>query len=183
MITDEEKLYMDNINLAYKLAWEYYQNFKGYLELSELKSVSLLGLMKAVKSFNPEYNSAFSTYSYTVIRNEILMYVRSSQRWNNTISLETPIHESDENCLTLADTISDNFDIEEIVHNKIHLTKLYDELNGLNPRYKKIICYRLQGLTMATIGKKLKLSQPQISRDYQKILTIIRKKFKITEEL
>ena len=51
------------------------------------------------------------------------------------------------------------------------------------PRYRKIIYYKLQGMTMCEIGKKLNLSQPQISRDYQKILSILRQKFNVMEEI
>lgn len=181
MTTDEENFYMDNINIAYQLAWKYYKKFRGYIDIEELKSICLLGLVKAVKSFNKELGFNFSTYAYRVIQNEILMFNRTNKKWNKNISLSTEIYDTED--MSLEDIIDTNFDIEEGVSNSIYIQKLYEEIDSMYPRYKKIILYKLQGMTMCEIGEKLNLSQPQISRDYQKILSILRQKFNVEEEI
>ena len=179
MTTDEENFYMDNINLAYKLAWKYHKKFRGYIDIEELKSICLLGLAKAVKTFNKELGFNFSTYAYRVIQNEVLIVNKSNQKWNKNISLSTEIYDT-ENIL-LEDMVDNDFDIDEKVNTSIYIQKLYNELDRMRPRYKKLIYYKLQGMTMCEIGEKLNLSQSQISIDYQKILCILRRKFNVQD--
>jgi len=179
MTTDEENFYMDNINIAYKLAWKYHSIFKGNIDIDELKSIALFALTKSVKTFNKELGFNFSTYAYKIIQNEILMYNRNNQKWIKTISLHTPIIDDD---ILLSDVIQDDFNLNDYIDNVSRLEDLQKEILKLNSRYRRIINYRLQGMTMCQIAEKLNLSQAQISRDYQKILSELRQKLNITEE-
>ena len=112
------------------------------------------------------------------------MFNRSNQKWLKNISLNTPIQNIyDEAPLVLEDIITDDFNITDKADTSIKIDKLYKAIEKLKPRYKTIIDYRLQGLTMQEIGDILGISQAQVSRDYQYILSILRQKFNIMEEL
>lgn len=60
-------------------------------ENQELVSVGLIGLIKAVDTFDYNKNFKFSTYAIRCIDNEILMYVRKNKKNFDTIRLDQPI--------------------------------------------------------------------------------------------
>lgn len=51
MSTDEEILVTDNMKLAYKIAWKYYEKFKFKIELEELEAIAFLRLNKSSSKF------------------------------------------------------------------------------------------------------------------------------------
>jgi RNA polymerase sigma factor (sigma-70 family) len=61
------------------------------LSVDEWYDVCAIGLCKSARSFDPSRGSAFSTYAFRVIDNEVKMELRKVNRRVNTISLETPI--------------------------------------------------------------------------------------------
>lgn len=175
MTAKEEKLVIDNLNIAHQLAWQYNASLKGLIELEDLQSICFLGLCKAATTYNPDLGNTFTTYSYKVIQNEVNLELRKLSKYKPTVSIYTPIGED----LELKDTISSDLDIFENIQNDQNLQLLHDEIKKLNPRYRKIIELKLQGLTQVQIAKKLNVSQPSIARSYYKIINILRKKFDI----
>ena len=177
MNTDEENLITDNMNLAYDLAWKFYNKLQHRLEFEEIKALCLLGLTKAAKNFKSELNIKFSTFAYTCIRNEVYLFIRDNKKYINNISLSEKISGDDESP-ELQDIIPDSFDLVYEVENNSKLQDLYIQIDSLSDRHKTVIKYYLQGYTMSAIGEILGLSQPQISRDYQQALNILRRKLK-----
>lgn len=177
MTAEEESLITNNINLAYDLAWHYYNYYKGYVDLDELQSICLLGLTKAGKTYNKSKGFTFATYAYKVMQNEVCMYQRQNNKWNKNISFDTKIDEN----LILEDMLADNFNIDDFLDKSLFINKLYKEINNLEGQYKKILQYRLQGLKLDEIGKLLNTTQPTISRKLDKIINILRDKFNIKE--
>ena len=173
MTNEEEKLVTDNINMANDIAWKYCRKFYGAIPFEELQSSAYLGLIKAAKNFDEEKAFSFSTYAYTVMKNEILKYYNNELKHINNISL------SDKSILDieLEDTIASDLDIELDLENKINLNILYHEINKLSHRHKFIMHHRLGGLTMDTIANLLGISQAQVSKDYQRAINILRRKF------
>ena len=75
MTNEKQELVDKNLKLAYKIAWEYNIKLRGHIELEELQSLAFLGLVKAANTFDISKNFEFSTYAYTVMRNEILCFI------------------------------------------------------------------------------------------------------------
>ena len=172
MTTYEENLITNNLKMAYDLAWKYYRKVK-YIDYEELQSEAFVGLTKAAKTFNPNYQLAFSTYAYKVMQNEILMFLQQFNK-NQNISIYTEISDN----IELLDELASDLNIEEYLLDNICISDLYACIDTLPKRLKIIIQYKLNGMTMVEIGKKLNLSQPQISRDYHSAINKLKTKLK-----
>lgn len=171
MTTNEENLVVDNINMAYDIAWKFYKKFSSCADYDDFKSEALVGLTKAAKTFNPNLKLAFSTYAYRVMQNEILIYLRQLKK-NQSTSIFTETYENVE----LIDRLSTDLNIEESLSENLCLKDLYYHINTLPERLKVVIKYKLKGMTMIEIGRKLNLSQPQISRDYHSAINRLKTK-------
>ena len=68
---------MDDIleydKMVYSIASKYRNNF----ELDDLVQVGRMGLAKAYRNFNNDFDNKFSTYAYKCILGEILNYIRN----------------------------------------------------------------------------------------------------------
>ena len=178
MNTDEERLVLDNMGIAYELAWKYNRKLNNSIDIDELQSIAFLGLTKAAKTFNKELGNNFSTYAYTCINNEILYYFRQNIKHLNNLSLS----DAEEGDLPLEDLIALDYDLLQDLNLKLDIEFLYKEIENLKPRYKEVIKYKLKGYTFKKIGEILGVSQPQISTDYNKALNILRYKFRNRRE-
>ena len=59
------------------LIWSIVKRFEGRgYELEDLYQIGTIGLIKAIKNFNPEYNVKLSTYAVTYIIGEIKKFIR-----------------------------------------------------------------------------------------------------------
>ena len=63
----------ENLRLVEKIALRFRD--RGY-DREEIVQVGVIGLIKAVDKFDPEYNTQFSTYAYPVIEGEIKRFLR-----------------------------------------------------------------------------------------------------------
>lgn len=178
MTKDEiEKLILDNMNIAYKLSWKYYKKFRLLVEFEELNGIANLGLVKAANTFNHLKKYNFSTYSYKVITNEILMYLRHYKKVNDSNIKFLPLESNDENYIQLVDIISADYDLEEETELKIELVLLQKYIEELPSNLKNIIRLRLDGKTQQEIADIYDLSQPQISRLISEAIFQLRLKF------
>lgn len=145
-------------------------------ELEDLVSVGVIGLVKAVDSFNAEKNIKLATYASRCIENEILMHLRKINRTLNDISLDEPLSIDDEGSeLMIADIIPATEDTYNIVEFEDEKKYLRQTLLGLDDREKQIITlrYGLNGdeeLTQKEVADLLDISQSYISRLEKKIL-------------
>lgn len=163
-----ECLIKNNIRLAISVA----QRFS-YEE--DYESVAMIGLIKAVDTFNLDKEIQFATYASMVIRNEVLMYIRKMKKHSSNISFETIINcDSDGITLSISDVLEyedESFDNVEQVEQR---EKLYDVIYSLPDRECKIICL-LYGLgekvhTQKQVAERLGISQSYISRLEKNIL-------------
>ncbi len=152
------------------------------IDLEDLVSVGVIGLVKAVDSFKLDKNIKLATYASRCIENEILMFLRKVNRTQNEISLDEPVNIDDEGSeLMIADIIPSTDDVYDIVELKSDKKHLLSILESLAPREKQIIAlrYGLNGqeeLTQKEVADLLQISQSYISRLEKKIL----KKLKIS---
>lgn len=172
MENNENNLIEDNMKLAYKLAWDYYNKFGMTFELEELQSICFIGLTKAARSFNKDKDNAFSTFAYAVMRNELLQFY-NKYKINNNISLSEPIGDD----IFIEDILSSDEDLEKVVEKRIRIEKLYEFINELDSIEQQIILGYLRGLTTKQLAQKLPIGEKQINTRYRKSLNKLRYKF------
>ena len=80
--------------------------------IEDLISIGTIGLMKAINTFNTNKNIKLATYASRCIENEILMYLRRSNRIKGEISIDEPLNQDgDGNELLLSDILGTDPDI------------------------------------------------------------------------
>ena len=175
----EEKLIRHNLRLVAHVVKKY--NFSR-CEQDELISVGSIGLMKAVKSFDPQKGHNFSTYAARCIQNEILMLLRSQKKYQSEVSLEDRVKtDKDGNDVSLIDVLEDPREhIAESAENKVIFEKLLSIIQTtLSDRERQIIFmrYGINGYlpkTQNEVAKELNISRSYISRIEKKALEILK---------
>jgi RNA polymerase sporulation-specific sigma factor len=147
----------------------------------DLVSIGTIGLMKAVKTFDPNKNIKLATYASRCIENEILMYLRKASNSKIEMSFDEPLSiDWDGNELTLRDVLGTEPDeiSQEIEYEdeKRLLRLVVDNL----PRKEQRIMELRFGLngsdihTQKQLADKMGISQSYISRLEKRILKKIR---------
>ncbi|HLR34847.1 MAG TPA: RNA polymerase sporulation sigma factor SigK [Tissierellales bacterium] len=141
-------------------------------DTDDLISIGTIGLIKAIKTYDPTKGTRLATYSARCIDNEILMTIRSSKKIKTEVSLYEPIGiDKEGNEISLLDILGTEIDdILDQVHLKLLIRKLYNKINVvLQDREKRIIELRY-GLadggyyTQKEIAKELGISRSYVSR-------------------
>lgn len=153
-------------------------------ESDDLISIGTIGLIKGIDSYNVDKNIKLNTYVARCIENEILMYYRSTKKYQNTVSLNDPIGTDKEgNTITLIDILKDNKkNIEDEVYLKDNIELINKYINKLNKREKEIIIKRYglnnqKEMTQKNIAKSLNISRSYVSRIEKRAITKILKEF------
>lgn len=74
--------------------------------IEDLISIGTIGLMKAINTFNTDKKIKLATYASRCIENEILMYLRRSNKIRGEISIDEPLNQDgDGNELLLSDIL------------------------------------------------------------------------------
>ena len=148
------------------------------VDFDDIISIGTIGLIKGIDSFNTDKNVRLATYAARCISNEILMYIRSSKKYNSDVFMQDPIgHDFDGNVITVVDIIKSNDDaVSDEVSTKLEITKMLESVeNVLDEREKQIIemRYGLEGgdeITQREIAKQLGISRSYVSRIEKKAL-------------
>ncbi len=148
------------------------KKYTGAAETDDLLSVGSIGLIKAINTYQEGKGTQLATYTARCIENEILMLIRSSKKYKNSVSLNDPVGtDKDGNELTVMDLLAEK---EESVFSKVEKNiqkeKFVSLLKGiLNVREYTIICMRYgldDGVPMPQreVAKKLGISRSYVSR-------------------
>ncbi len=165
----EEILVKHNLRLVAHIANKYKSN---YSDSDDLISVGSIGLIKAVRTYNADLLSNFSTYASRCIENEILMLFRSEKRKAGEVSLDSSIGtDKDGNDMSLSDILFDaTSDLESATSKKLALEKVEELARTiLDKRELFVLTYRY-GLfkkiprTQKEIADSLNISRSYISR-------------------
>ena len=132
----------------------------------DLYSIGIIGLIKAVKSYDVERGFKFSTYATRVIRNEILMSLRK-KTVESAFSLDDTVNIKNGERIPFSDIISDGTTFENDV---LIRTQIHEILKKLPNRNQKIFIMTLQGKTQREIAAVTGLSQSYISRIIKGVL-------------
>lgn len=127
-----------NLRLVAHIVKKYYAS---YAEQEDLISIGTIGLIKAVSTFKPDKNIRLATYAARCIENEILMFLRKSNKIKGEISIDEPLNkDGDGNELLLSDILGTEPDItSRNLEDEVDKTLLRASILKLNDREKNIM--------------------------------------------
>mgnify|MGYP000500093991 FL=1 len=104
--------------------------------LEDLISIGTIGLMKAINTFNTDKNIKLATYASRCIENEILMFLRRSNKIKGEISIDEPLNQDgDGNELLLSDILGTDSDVtSRQIEDEVDKSLLRASISKLNNR-------------------------------------------------
>ncbi len=158
------------------------------LAVDDMVSIGTIGLIKAVNTFNAHKNIKLATYASRCIENEILMFLRRSNKLKAEVSFDEPLNvDWDGNELLLSDVLGTDYDlVVRQIEDEVDRKLLYLAIDKLSLREKKIMELRF-GLqngnekTQKEVADLLGISQSYISRLEKRIIKRLQKEIKKME--
>lgn len=152
------------------------------IEIEDLISIGTIGLMKAINTFNVSKNIKLATYASRCVENEILMYLRRTNKTKGEISIDEPLkQDGDGNELLLSDILGTENDItSKNIEDEVDKKLLRNSMKNLNDREKHIMELRFgfctgNEKTQKEVADMLGISQSYISRLEKKIIGKMKK--------
>ena len=162
MLTEEQRKTVEkNHNLIYQFIYDH------QLSIDEYYDILAISLCKSVEKYDESRNASFTTFTYTVMINDVRMHIRRSKnatRIPKELLLYYQDKINDDNDEEFLDIMPDDINIEEEVIFKI----LYESIR-LNDKEKQIINLLINGYTQVEISKIIGVGQPRISKLRKKI--------------
>lgn len=165
--TARAKLIEHNLRLVAHIAKKYENTQE---DKDDILSIGIIGLMKAVDSYQITANNKLATYAARCIENEILMHLRANKNKRNLIYLQSPVAmDKDGNEVELLDLIEDkSVDIMASYEKKAMHQDLANALKTLSSREYEIISRRYgidrDSQTQKEIAKDMNISRSYVSR-------------------
>ena len=109
--------------------------------IEDLISIGTIGLMKGVNTFNSEKKIKLATYASRCIENEILMFLRKSNKIKGEVSIDEPLNKDrDGNDLLLSDILGTEPDItSRNLEDEVDKKLLRNSISKLKDREKNIM--------------------------------------------
>ena len=109
--------------------------------LEDLISIGTIGLMKGVNTFNTEKKIKLATYASRCIENEILMYLRRSNKIKGEVSIDEPLNQDgDGNELLLSDILGTDPDVtSRAIEDEVDKKLLKASIEKLSCRERNIM--------------------------------------------
>ena len=110
------------------------------IDLDDLISIGSIGLIKAINSYNVEKKIKLATFASRCIENEILMYLRRTQKTKGEVSFDEPLNVDGEgNELVLGDILGTDADVvSKGLEKQSEKRLLFEALESLNKKEKLI---------------------------------------------
>ena len=176
--THRDLLVIHNLRLVVYIAKKFDSPTAG---AEDLVSIGTIGLMKAVKTFDPDKNIKLATYASRCIENEILMYLRKASNSKIELSFDEPLSTDwDGNELTLRDVLgSEPDEISEDIEHEDEKRLLRYVVERLPEKEREIMYLRFgmdgnEPYTQKQLADKMGISQSYISRLEKRILAKIK---------
>ena len=168
-----------NLRLVAHIVKKYIHSGK---ETDELISIGIIGLVKAVNTYNFDKGSRLATYAARCIDNELLMLMRGDKKRSREVSLYDPIGTDKEgNEITLLSIIEhNNEDVVEQLARKQSLQKLSKIISEVLTPREYFVVIRRYGLfghsesTQRELARQLNISRSYVSRIEKKALEKLR---------
>lgn len=177
-----------NLRLVAHIAKKYYSENR---EIDDLISIGIIGLIKAINTYNPDKGIRLVTYASRCIENELLMMLRGEKKRNREISLNEPIGVDKEGnsislmevtCINELDVLSRMEHDEDVIRVRAYVEQI------LNEREREIIILRYglnekQPMTQKAVGDLLNISRSYVSRIEKRALEKLKKAFDNTNKV
>ena len=146
----------------------------------EFVSVGLIGLIKAVDTFNTNKGYRFSTYATRCIDNEIIDFLIKERKYMQVNSLDSYIFNNDDVQVRLVDTLYDENSFFTLDYEEKELILILNKIiSNLSEKEKKLLFLYFGfenniSFSQTEIAKKYGVSQAYISKIYIKLIKKIR---------
>lgn len=175
----KQGLILHNLRLVAHISKKYHSQRQ---EPEELLSIGIVGLIKAILSYDMEKSIRLATYASRCIENEILMYLRFIKKSQNDISLQEPIGtDRDGNEIVMLDVLnSDTPDFADQLELALQSEKMRRLLpQALTEREQTVLRLRYglcneEPQTQQEIAAFLGISRSYVSRIEKKALKKLR---------
>ncbi len=172
------ELIIRNLRLVVHIVKKF--NYKGNYE--DTISIGLIGLIKAIETFDNTKGIRLATYASRCIENEILMHIRSCLKIKSEVSLEFPIGSDKRGSrITLLDILSTDIDcVHDEVESSLSVKGVFELIELILDDRERLIIklrYCLEGKrkTQVEIAKALGISRSYVSRIEKKALNKLKK--------
>ncbi|MDF2612569.1 MAG: polymerase, sigma 28 subunit, SigE [Clostridia bacterium] len=153
------------------------------IHMEDLISIGTIGLIKSINTFKPSKKIKLATYASRCIENEILMFLRRTNKLKTEVSIDEPLNvDWDGNELLLSDILGTEPDIiYRNIEEEVDKSLLQQALLKLSDREREIVELRFgfsaQGKekTQKEVADLLGISQSYISRLEKKIILRLKK--------
>jgi RNA polymerase sporulation-specific sigma factor len=141
-------------------------------EKEDMISIGVIGLIKAINTYDISKGHRLVTYAARCIENELLMMLRQEKKTSKNTSLYEPIGiDKEGNEIHLLDILgTQETDLIKKIEQKENIKRIYEELEKMEMNKEKktlIMRYGLYGrepMTQKEVAKKLHISRSYVSR-------------------
>ena len=175
----EETLIRNYSGIVYKKARAY---FMAGADAEDVVQEGMIGLLKAVRSYDADKNASFGTYAERCVTNQIISAIRSADRikhkpLNTSVSLNKPVsadassHATDQFEITLGDTLSTNpadSPDEMLIIKDVAYYILNNGDNVFSDLEMKVLNEYIKGFTSGQIAERLGKSSKSVDNALQR---------------
>lgn len=155
----KEQMILSNQGIVFSVM----KNLSIPLTDEDMFQTGTIGLLKAINTFDTSKGYQFSTYAFSIVRNELLIAFRKSKRSVvAAFSLDDNADIGNGESVPYAEMIADGKDYEENVVNSMLAQQIFESLGS---REKHIFTmFFVESRTQSEISKALGISQSYVSR-------------------
>ncbi len=118
------------------------RKYRGLIEEDEIRQACSIAIVKAHNSYNSDTNMKLSNWVYQNMQWEVYREIRNTKHLTkNQVSLQTPLNSSEDDNITLEDTLQDDIDVEAEIEDKIMINYYEKECKRVLPEDKFQVCY------------------------------------------
>ncbi|MBH0331445.1 hypothetical protein ABH14_16850 [Brevibacillus brevis] len=148
----------DHLNLVRHTINKYKYTPPHDMDEDDLFQIGCMGLMNAIKTFDPSQNTKFATHAVLLIRQEFIRtftrYSKAKRQKIHTVQIDQKIKETN---AVLLETITDHYSLEEVVMNQERI----QEAMRIEPLITR---YLMDGCTQKEIGQKMGITHQRVSK-------------------
>ncbi|MBE6046471.1 MAG: sigma-70 family RNA polymerase sigma factor [Clostridiales bacterium] len=175
----EETLIRNYSGIVYKKARAY---FMAGADAEDVVQEGMIGLLKAVRSYDADKNASFGTFAERCVTNQIISAIRSADRikhkpLNTSVSLNKPVSAdaasgaADQTEITLGDTLSTNpadSPDEMLVIKDVAYYILNNGDNVFSDLEMKVLSEYIKGFTSSQIAERLGKTSKSVDNALQR---------------
>lgn len=117
------------------------RKYRGLIEEDEIRQACLIAIVKAHNSYNSDTNMKLSNWVYQNMQWEVYREIRNTKHLTkNQVSLQTPLNSSEDDNITLEDTLQDDINVEAEIEDEIMYKTYKREIEKYLDANKSNIC-------------------------------------------